>query len=204
MWSRNNYIALIIILTSVIFGMALLVMLPAVKNIRQEKERIEAERQKLEGLLAKGQSIEKVKENFFLVSEEMLEMEKIFIKNGEELDFITELEDIATQNKIDQKISLSPKEENGGDSIKTSHIVLDLEGKINNILFYLNGLEQMDYYINFYEIDITPIQAEGIQTNSRPIYTNGEVKNTDDSAETAETEQGGKIKVRAAGLAYWQ
>ncbi|MFZ5390904.1 MAG: hypothetical protein ACOZAJ_01360, partial [Patescibacteria group bacterium] len=76
----------------------------------------------------------------------------------------TTLETIAQQNKVNQKITLRPKEDK---TIKNKDLNLQIQttGQFNDLLDYLNDLEKMNYYLNLDLVRFTKPDNQGQNNN---------------------------------------
>lgn len=163
---------LIIIIVSVIItlGVFFLVIKPTVIYIKNTKDQIRVEREELERRYQKiiylRQNAEKLKE----IERQLVVLDDLFLINGEEIKFVTTLEDVAEQSNVSQKINL--KSVNLDDpKQKTLPFGISLSGKTGDIISYLSGVEQLPYYIDFNSLSIATKNTE----EKLDVILNGEV-----------------------------
>lgn len=83
-------------------------------------------------------------------------LNKIFIDSNKKLEFITTLEDVAQKNGVSQEITLSDQGEAGSGNSSQKHLLgMEVRGSFNDVVGYLADLENMDYYINIFDIDLS-------------------------------------------------
>ncbi|MFZ5391227.1 MAG: hypothetical protein ACOZAJ_03065, partial [Patescibacteria group bacterium] len=124
-----------------------LIIWPNIQTIFNLNQQIMAERESLEMLYQRGQKIRQTTAQLEKIKPSLSDLETMFIKPEDELSFVTTLETIAQQNKVNQKITLRPKEDK---TIKNKDLNLQIQttGQFNDLLDYLNDLEKMNYYLN--------------------------------------------------------
>lgn len=93
-------------------------------------------------------SIKKIEEIKSIVDE----YPNYFFKPGDELALITALENIATKNKVTQKVENSNLDQKTNDWVK---MTLSVSGGYDNVLKYMADLEQLKYFINIEKIQLT-------------------------------------------------
>lgn len=154
--SKHNKYPIIIILAAVIsLGLIFGVIIPSVTKMKSANEQIELGREKMERLLGEGQSVTENQKNLARVKSEMAVLDNVWLKTGEELKFITDLENKAADNGIEQTIVFDNTLFAAGTEIKIIPLGLDISGSLANLLNYLADLEAFDYYININQLQIT-------------------------------------------------
>ena len=137
-------------------GLLWWLILPAVSAIGQNASQIHEQREKLDKLLRQGQSIKENQKNVQAIKNEIGILQKIWLKNGDELEFITDLENTAEKNNLQQTITFDNTKAIEKNGNKVIPLELQLSGSLENILMHLAQIEAFDYYINFQNIDIFP------------------------------------------------
>ncbi|MFN3301789.1 MAG: type 4a pilus biogenesis protein PilO [Patescibacteria group bacterium] len=161
---EKKMIIYLIIIVGLIFLSFFFLVRPnflAVKNLSQ---RIEYEQKTLEELRLKGQTLAKTKKEFKEIEGEIPILERFFLIEGEELNFITSLEEIAQKNNISQEINLGTKQ-NFKNSYKVMPVNLSLKGSFINFINYLREIEKLDFYFNIDSLNITTISPEKDEIN---------------------------------------
>ncbi len=97
--------------------------------------------------------------------------EKYLFKSGNELNLITDLENIAQTNKVTQKIESSNLDKIVNNTI---FLTLRISGTYTDTLNYLMDLENYDYFLQIKTLDFNPVydlknpeSPEGARTDLR-------------------------------------
>lgn len=130
---------------------------PSIREIINLNERIYQERVELEKLYRKGQILKQTLQDYQDIKPEISKFTSIYVIPGNELDFISTLEKVAQEQKVDQQITLSPAD---SEAKKTNTLPLQLQisGTLASFLKYLAGVEQLDYYLNIDTLRLTNYQ----------------------------------------------
>jgi len=115
-----------------------------IKNYLQDLERKSRGSQNLK------EALEQVRHTKITMSD----YEKYIFRAGNELNLITDLENLAIKNKVVQKIE-SSNLDNISNNIIT--LTLRLNGTYSNILNYLADLENYNYFLQIYSLDLNPL-----------------------------------------------
>lgn len=102
-------------------------------------------------------NITKIKSDYKKVKDDSLKLSKVFITPDRALDFISALENIASENRITQQINLQEINKNTKDIQKIS-IQLNLDGDYFDIIRYINRLEALEYYINISNLNFSKVE----------------------------------------------
>lgn len=153
MSSEKKLILMIITTLLLILGMVFFIIRPNVLEIKNLNQKIIKQRKSLEELYLKGQTITKVKKELKEIEEKDQLLKNIFLKEGEELKFITSLEKIAKENEIIQEIRLGEKQ-NFKDEYKLIPVQLSLRGDFFDLIRYFKEIENFDFYFNIDSLNI--------------------------------------------------
>ncbi len=145
--NSKKLIILIIVLSILIVIEFFLVIKPLFKEIKGFSQKIENQKESLEKLYTKGQTLGETKKIFKEIEEKIPILKNTFLLEGEELEFITTLEKIAKENEIDQKISIETKQ-NFKERYKFLPVSLSLKGSFENLIKYFLKIESLDFYFN--------------------------------------------------------
>jgi len=126
------------------------IILPSINSIKQLSSDIFKEREKLEELYLKGQSLKKSTEEYYKIKKDISELENIFISQDKELRLITDIETLAKNNNVIQEINI--KENNKDDDKEKMFIELNVTGLYRDLINYLQAIEELAIYINFNDI----------------------------------------------------
>ena len=184
-----------VIITAVII---IFVILPTIKDIKKINQDIYKERVNLEKLYLRGQSLKKSREDYEKIKEEIKILNDVFYHQGEELKFITSLEQIANQHNIKQVINIKEvKKENEEPEANYAamRIELQLTGTFPNIISYLDKVQNMDSYFN---IDYLKLYTSTSGQFREVTNFGSESKNYTKSSVSQ------NISAALSGLTYWK
>lgn len=150
---KKKITIIIIIFFLLSFVIEFFIILPTLSDIKEINKNIQKEKESLEAKFQKGQFLKKIMADYKSVEPRRNELDTIFIKKGNELEFITDLE------KISQKYNLDPtftKLNNSGSKNTVSEMLLNikLEGDFTQTLLFLSDLETLQYYFNISKISL--------------------------------------------------
>ena len=171
------------------------VILPTISDIKQHNKQIADEKNKLFELLEQGQSVMENKKNLERLETEINNLDKIWLKTGNELLFITDLENIAKKYNLKQIIIFDNNKSTiltGSTNIKKIPIELKISGRLDDIMGYINQLEVLDYYIN---INIISMHNQKETSKKFP----SQINNADKIIPSEAT-----ISVNLSGTTYWK
>ncbi len=186
----KTYSKILLLITVTLVGIAAIftfIVYPSLKAMKEISKETYFVRKDLEIKYERGQRIRKTAEDLRKIEPEISSLSAIYIKEGEELNFISLLEQLAQQNYLEQKINWNLKKEEVRAKIVAIPIEITLRGDFINVLKYLSALEQTDYYINFYDLVFG-------QTDSAKRLSSPEVSLT----------PGGAVQVILKGRVYWE
>jgi hypothetical protein len=164
---KNKDLFYIIFLVILIVVTVILFIIPNTKKLSLITDEVMKNQSRLEQLQKSGHNKMEALNNYYSVKEGLPNLKDITPKRGEELAFITNLENFAEQNNLNQEINiyLENNEDNQqglslagpGDKIekKSLPFQLILDGSYYNILSFLRDLELSEYYLNIEKIQIT-------------------------------------------------
>lgn len=153
---KNKEFYLIFLWIILIFTIVIIFIFPNINKISAAANKINTTLAKLENLEKTNQNKQEMEKNYQLIKNNYPTLEQLVPKAGEELNFITSLEEIASRNNVQQKMNLLPQEE-GDTKTRGFNILpfqLTLDGNLYNIFNYLNDLENNNYYLNIDKIKI--------------------------------------------------
>jgi hypothetical protein len=136
------------------------IILPTLHDIRTLNERIRSHRKGLEILYRQGQNLRSSVEEYEKVKQDTPLITSSVLMLGEELQFITALEDIAARHAVQQIINLdtsqtSPSSPNLNSSYRRVVLRLDLQGTAPQLLAMLHDLESLPAYINILNLSFS-------------------------------------------------
>lgn len=144
--------------TGFILSMILIVyylIIPTINDIKKMGMEIEKQKIDLEEKYQKGQSIKKLAEDLKKIEPLVSQLDNIYIDKANSLGLITDLEKIATENGVEQKINLVQTENNNNQYFQKIPIQLFVSGNFINQINYLEKIELLKYYINIQSLEIS-------------------------------------------------
>jgi len=168
----------------VLFLIIYFIIIPYKDIILKTKSKIISGRVALQTRLILEQKNSKISQKINTVKPDLKIIDGVFITEGDELNFITSLENLAEINNLKLNITLGL--DNKDKKTSSLPLKLTLNGNYNNVMNFIGGLENLRYYINILDLDLsnTSEQANSSRKNSATINTN--------------------TKLNINALAYWQ
>src|SRR3989338_6353413 len=160
------------IVAILLIGVVVFIIWPTITDIRQISQSVYLERVDLEKKYLRGQLLRKTIEDFEKIKPQQEKLAAAFIKEGEELEFITALERVAAANGLSQVIKLQPTQDKTLEKKFYSPLPLTLNatGSFLNTLKYLSDLQNLKYYFNVSAITFSNQSAN--RNNPEIINTN--------------------------------
>lgn len=142
-----------------VFGLIFLVINPLqsaneslVQNILQTRENFTQQQKEIQTILKNNKTFKGV---------DTTKVNYMFLDSQNALYLIDTLEKLAEVNNCDIEIELS--EPNGEENhFQELNLTLNVNGELNNVMNFLNNIEQENFYINYKNIGIAPISSENI------------------------------------------
>ncbi len=152
---KNKILYLTIIFLIIFFTIFYVVIKPSIKNTELLRVQIIDQKVELEKNLTKDARMVKLSDKVKKIEPQIDKINNIFIKKNQELEFITLLEGVASENKITQKINFDPSNAKKFSNYSKSQIKITAKGEYKNIINYLKKLESLQNYINIYSLNLT-------------------------------------------------
>jgi len=165
--AQKNIIAAAILFITSIF-IYLLIINPTIKDIRVFNDRIQIERVSLENKYTSRRNIKNIIADLKYVTDKLTPLfEKIIIKKGSEVEFISGLEKLAKNNALVQKIQISSAMPGDKDRLaQKKNISISLSGDYVNVVKYLEELEKSDYYVIINSLVISSGKSSATKTTA--------------------------------------
>lgn len=163
--------SLLLILSAISF----FAVLPAIQEILIINEQILSERKTLEKKYQQGQSLRKATADYLSIKDEFNTILKAFVVKNEELEFVTQLEALATANQIEQTIKFGAEEEYNQD-FENITVELTAQGNYKSLLNYFKALESLPYYLNFNTLRIFQTKKSLVKTGEGVATSDTELK----------------------------
>jgi len=175
MTTKRKFFIYILIFIACYSAIIIFIIIPTIKDIREISQTIYNERVDLEKKYLKGQLMKKTLEDFEKIKSQEEKLFSIFVIKGQELAFITLLEDFANKNNIELKINL--KQIQTEAKISSIPLELSLSGNYLNTLKYLDDLERLNNYYGIKNIQISSYQ-QNIRGNVK-LIVKGDIYTTE-------------------------
>lgn len=189
---KNKEIYIIFLWLALILVTFFVFILPNFNKITTIAAQVAKTKAYLEDLQKTGQDKKEALKNYQMIKENINTLDSIIPKHGEELTFITTLEEIANKNQLAQTMNIFLNEKTGVEARAGTNnklpFQLTLDGHLDNFFNYLNDLEKINYYLNIDKVQIS--QSSGGPT-SIPF-------------EEFKLMAGNNIHAVLTGFTYWQ
>ncbi|MFA5125132.1 MAG: hypothetical protein WC473_04935 [Patescibacteria group bacterium] len=135
----------------------IVIIYPTANKIITIRQEILKERQDLEKKLAMGLNANKIKEETDAVEKIMPRLRQVYIKPGQELEFLNYLDNLAAKNSL--IIDIKPDFTGKALSPEVTRLPIELiiSGKFESVLTALNELERRETY---FIIDVLSLTAQ--------------------------------------------
>jgi len=151
---KKKILISVTIVLSIIGLIVYFIIWPTIKDIKTINYAVYLERLDLEKKYQKGQLLRTTIENFEKIKPEQDKLKNVFVIEGQELEFITSLEQIAEKNQVDQELKLATSDDVNRPSSYSLPLTLKINGSFIGILKYLRDLENLDYYFSINSITL--------------------------------------------------
>ncbi len=152
--TTQKIIMIITITFFVIASIAFLIILPTIRDIQEINKEILFEKKSLEAKFLSGQYYTKVYQDFKAIEPEIKKIQGVYIKKGEELNFITDIENISDARGLEQKI-IRVNTNSNNENLETLTLDVRLTGGFTQIMEFLSDLESLKYYFNIFNISFS-------------------------------------------------
>ncbi len=146
--------------------MTYFIILPTIQDIQGINDSIQRERIDLEKKYLRGQLLNKTIDDFDRVKDRKGLLMTAFIIEGEELAFITQLEQIAEQNQVTQSLKLATEERRqpSNRTYSVLPLTIELTAPFTQTVNYLHDVETLPFYINTGSISISNNGSDQLNT----------------------------------------
>lgn len=144
--SHHRFIISLAIITTILIVIIALIIYPALRDIVTINSTIAQEKKILEEKLALGLNIKTTEKILASIDQTQPLLDSVFIRQGQELEFITQIEKAATQHGI--ALELKPDFVGKNLTPDISEITLEISatGDYFNLQKFLKTLEALPYY----------------------------------------------------------
>lgn len=157
----------------IVFGaLLMLVIVPAFVEIRQIVSAIHREQTELELRYQQGQRTKKIIAEYRKIEPRRDLLNRIFIPSGDELEFITTLERLQKDYRVEISPTVDPSANDLGPNAPLP-LTVTVRGNYIETLRYLIAVERLSYYFNIDSVTVNPTNPDRgnvILTLSGKIY----------------------------------
>lgn len=143
----------------VLIAIAAFLLIPFIQDISGLTKQNYDKRVRLAIVKKQSSNISVMKRDYNKIQDDIKKISQVFIPKKETINFITNLENMAAQDNLTQKIQLQGIKisdlEQTTTEVKELPLQLTLSGDFNSIMKYLNQIEALNYYINFSKLNFT-------------------------------------------------
>ncbi|KKQ61331.1 MAG: hypothetical protein US81_C0007G0011 [Parcubacteria group bacterium GW2011_GWE2_38_18] len=143
----------------IIAGILLLLIFPSISLIKKIQFNIQSQLVELENKYNKAQILRQTSSNLKKVEPLVGLLDQGYVKQENEIQFITALEELAVKNQISQKLNLGNIKINKTVPQKVT-LQINTRGQFPDQVKYLRGLEKLNFYINVKTIEIIKNSSE--------------------------------------------
>jgi len=158
----QHLVKYIILITTLILVLIFFV-LPNYNNLESIYLNLTKEAQTLESKYIAGEGLEKSSNDYNQISDQLPTYESLFIKRGEELLLVTNLENLADKYNLTQQLDLGLTKTEINKNIIQVPFNFILEGTFDNFILYLTSLYQMPFNLTIQNIDIKQTQDKKLE-----------------------------------------
>ncbi|MFH1947503.1 MAG: hypothetical protein ABIJ23_05115 [Candidatus Magasanikbacteria bacterium] len=152
---KKKLVSIVLIILGVLFAISFFIIFPSVQKISKLKTGIDQLQNELEQKYINSQKLRRTMREMDDVKIQSKIFTQAVIKDKQELEIITTLEDLAQKNSIDQTLNVSlvgdntknDKKNNPTDLSKYYELSFLNNGFFENHINYLHDLERLPYYI---------------------------------------------------------
>ncbi len=145
---QQKIIITIISILTVFAGIIVFIIYPSVKEISTIKREIIQEKIELEQKLALGLNLKEISRKLEAIKNSLSQLDKIFIAEGAELEFVSQLENIAQKEEIILNIESDFQGEKIADHLKAVNLEINWLGNYRQSIGFLRRLEIFPGYYN--------------------------------------------------------
>ena len=155
-------------------AVSVLIVWPSLSEIRLINKQVYEERVRLEKLYVLGQLQKKVRANYAKIENQTHFLDDILLKENQELQYITALENAANIHNVELKINIGESKRMPNQVFSILAVSFELNGGYPNILAWIAALETIPYYTNFNEASVAVHPPKEGQSASATVNASAE------------------------------
>ncbi len=162
MLSSKKIIITLATLLIIVIGLSAMVIYPNGKRIKELSQDIYTKRVEAEKIFNRGQNLRSVIEQYNKIKPTLSKLKSVFVTENKELDLFTSLETLASNLQLEPEVKLSSSESSKKD--RKLPLQIKLQSNYAQLLNYLVGLEDLDYYINISSLRLAATKDKSSQS----------------------------------------
>ena len=168
---RNRFIIGIIFILAGCFIIIGFLIVPNIEGIKKINEEISLEKEDLEKKASLGLNIRQISADISEIEKKIGSLNKMFIKFGNELEFLTTLDNLSQKNKV--KAQVIPKFSDRAPEKPTKiPLNITISGERNNVINYIYNIDVLPYYFIIDSVEIQDNQGSLSASLSGHVYIN--------------------------------
>ncbi len=149
-YKQQLYIIGLVIVLAIVL---VFVVFPISKDIVSLRDSIFAQREELEKMYLRGQLLKKMQIQLQKIDQDIEKIDSAVLTEEKQLELITVLEKIASDNNLSQEIVMDSLPENIS-KVTALPIEVRLNGKFTDILGYVLDVERQDFYLTWKSVSV--------------------------------------------------
>jgi len=166
---KKKLIVVVLIVLITLLVISICIIYPATKKISGLKQNIENIQVELEQKYLNSQKLRRTMRELAEISDKVKMFEQVMVKPGDELKIITELENLATKNNINQALNVAFNDKGKAPLNKFYQLSFINNGLFEDHIKYLQDLENLPYYVIIKNIKFEKRKSSAVSTQKDPI-----------------------------------
>jgi Tfp pilus assembly protein PilO len=143
---QHQLIISLLCITTILVIIIILIIYPALRDILTINTTIAQEKEILEEKLALGLNIKTTEKIMASIDQTQPILDSVFIQQGKELDFITQIEQAAATHMVSPELKPNFSGKNITPNVSEVTIEINATGDYLNLHNFLKAIEQLPYY----------------------------------------------------------
>lgn len=160
--SRHQLIKYLILL-SLLIAVSVFFIAPYFNNIKKISVELKNEAASLASQYQSGDDVEKANATYEYFKNQLPDLKTLFLKKGEELTLITQLEQLAGKYNLEQDLALSLEGQELNSALKKVPFIFTVKGDFNNFMSYLDKLAKLNYNLTIHSLNLRQLDGQIIE-----------------------------------------
>lgn len=153
--TRRDF-AFLAVFLGLVIALPLFVLVPSSRAIRETSASILGEYQILEERHHQGLQVRRIREDYDKLSSSLTKLDNLAVKAGEELAFITTIEQLAKQNNVQEKLLLDFDAKQAKSGTPTIPLTITATGSYHNTIRFLHTVQAIPAVVAIRSLQIQP------------------------------------------------